>query len=122
MPAKPRIVGVIEDDPSVRTSIVRLLRAHGIYSEPYTSAELFLGALATTQANCLLIDVQLGRMSGLELQRRLKTSGSSLPVIFMTGVEDAATKNAAEEVGCIAFLHKPLAAKLLIETIAALVD
>ena len=122
MLANLRVLAVIEDDHSMQTSVVRLLQAHGINSEVYDSAEDFLDGLAASRANCLLIDVHLGSVSGLDLQRRLTVSGSHIPVIFMTAVNDDSIKKAAIEAGCIAYLHKPFAARLLVEAIAGLPD
>jgi FixJ family two-component response regulator len=122
MVANSRVVAVVEDDPSMQTSIVRLLHAHGINSEAYASAEAFLEGFSASQANCLLIDVHLGHISGLDLQRRLVMSGSRLPVIFMTAIKNESNMKAAIEAGCIAYLQKPFAAQLLIEAIEGLAN
>ena len=66
---------------------------------------------------CLVLDIHLGNMSGIELRRRLANIGSSLPVIFITAVDDAALEQDARAAGCLAYLHKPFAAKLLISAI-----
>ncbi|SCW89699.1 Response regulator receiver domain-containing protein [Rhizobium mongolense subsp. loessense] len=112
-----RTVAVVEDDASMRRSVLRLLNAHGFLAEEYTSAESFLGRDVRNNVECLILDVDLGGMSGLELQRRLKDSGSGLPVIFITALEDDTLKVQATRAGCIAYLRKPFPAALLIDAI-----
>jgi FixJ family two-component response regulator len=70
-----------------------------------------------SKVGCLVLDVNLGGMSGIELRRELQASGSALPVVFVTGVDDEATRAAAQREGCVAFLRKPFPASLLIEAI-----
>ena len=72
---------------------------------------------AATQVDCLLLDIHLGGLSGIELRRRLKDSGSTLPVIFMTGLDAEAMIEQALKAGCVAFLRKPFQARQLIEAI-----
>ena len=101
----------------MRTSVRRLLNAHGFLAEEYASAESFLGRNFGSSVECVVLDVDLGGMSGIELQRRLKESGSRLPVIFITALEDDALKVQAARAGCIAYLRKPFPAALLIDAI-----
>jgi FixJ family two-component response regulator len=110
-------VAVVEDDPSMRRSVRRLLNAHGFVTEEYSSAEDFLRYSAATEINCLVLDIDLGGISGIELQRRLRASGSKLPVIFITALEDGALEAEATQAGCIAYLRKPFPANLLIDAI-----
>jgi CheY-like chemotaxis protein len=72
---------------------------------------------AATQVDCLLLDIHLGGVSGIELRRRLKDSGSTLPVIFMTALDDEAMREQALKAGCVAFLRKPFQARQLIDAI-----
>jgi FixJ family two-component response regulator len=69
-------------------------------------------------ARCLLLDIHLGGISGIELQRRLAASGSKCPVIFMTALDDEATRNEAIEAGCIAYLRKPFASQVLLDALS----
>ena len=85
--ADKRVVAVVEDDPSMLKGVRRLLSAHGFVTEAYTSAEAFLERAAVSEAGCLVLDINLGGISGIELQRRLAAAGSRLPVIFMTAVD-----------------------------------
>jgi FixJ family two-component response regulator len=108
---------VIEDDPSMLQGLNRLLSAHGFRVERFTSAESFLGNVPRCDAKCLLVDIHLGGMSGIDLKRRLASSGSNMPVIFMTAIDNDATRQDAFDAGCVAYLKKPFRAKLLIEAI-----
>src|SRR5947209_5348897 len=112
-----RTIAVIEDDPSMLQGLNRLLSAHGFRVERFTSAESFLDEVAGCEAKCLLVDIHLGGMSGIDLKRRLTSTGSHMPVIFMTALDSEATRLEAVEVGCVAYLKKPFLAKLLIDAI-----
>jgi len=114
---QPKIVAVVEDSPSVLRGLERLLRARGLATEVFASAEEFLASSASARAACLVLDIQLGGMSGFELQRQLAASGSRLPIIFMTAFDSDATRMRAMEAGCLAYLRKPFAAKLLFDAI-----
>lgn len=110
-------VAVIDDDASPRRSVGRLLRAYGFPAIEYESAEVFLGRDPNTAVDCLVLDIDLGGMSGIELQRRLKETGSGLPIIFITALEDPRLKAEAEQAGCIAYLRKPFAGSVLIDAV-----
>jgi FixJ family two-component response regulator len=112
-----RTIAVVEDDPSMLQGLNRLLLAHGYRVEKFTSAESFLGDVARCEAKCLLVDIHLGGMSGIDLKRRLASSGSDTPVIFMTAIDSEATRQEAFDAGCVAYLRKPFLAKLLIDAI-----
>jgi FixJ family two-component response regulator len=107
----------------MRRSLERLLNAHGFMTEGYSSAEAFLGRDPASQAACAVLDIHLDGMSGIELWRRLKDSGSKLSVIFITAIEDDALELEAIQAGCIAYLRKPFPAASLISAISkALAD
>ena len=72
---------------------------------------------AAPTATCMLLDIHLGGISGIELQRRLAAAGSNSPVIFMTAIDDDATRKEATNAGCIAYLKKPFAPQLLLDAI-----
>ena len=113
-----RAVAIIEDDPSLRTSLARLLRAHGYACETWNSAEEFWDGFTTNQATCLLIDINLGSgLSGIELCKRLKALGQSLNVIVMTGVDIQQNEKEAMIAGANAYLHKPFSSHSLIDAI-----
>ena len=113
----PKMIAVVDDDASMLKSIERLLGAYGFATRVFASAEAFLDLKARADIDCLLLDIHLGGMSGIELRHRLTASGCQLPVIFMTAFDDEATRIQAQTAGCSAFLHKPFAADLLIGAI-----
>ena len=117
MPKRRKIVAVVDDDPSMLNAAESLLDAQGFATMVFASAEEFLDRGAATQVDCLLLDIHLGGVSGIELRQRLKDSRSTLPVIFMTGLDDEAMRERALKAGCVAFLRKPFQAHQLIDAI-----
>jgi FixJ family two-component response regulator len=112
-----RTVAVVDDNSSMLQSLYRLLLAHGFRVHTFASAELFLDEIANCEAECLVLDIHLGGMSGIELQQQLISSGRDIPVIFMTAVDNEIIRKAASGAGCAAYLKKPFLAKLLIDAI-----
>jgi len=115
-------VAVVDDDQSFARAIGRLLRAAGFATAVYPSAEAFLQSHAAGPANCLVLDIQLGGMSGLDLGRRLAGMGAKIPVIFVTALDDEGHGLEARRIGCLACLHKPVSGRLLVETIRRAVN
>jgi len=111
------VVAVVEDDNSMLRGIERLLGAFGFTTELYASAEAYLNREKKSEANCLLLDIGLSGISGIELKRRLTASGSRVPVIFMTAIEDERVRKDALAAGCVACLQKPFAASALMRAI-----
>jgi FixJ family two-component response regulator len=116
MGSRMRTIVVIDDNPGMLRGLERLLSAHGFRVRTFASAEAFLED-TNCNADCLLLDIHLGGISGIDLQRRLTSSGSDLPVIFMTAVDNEATRQEAFDAGCVAYLKKPFLAKLLIDAL-----
>lgn len=112
-----RTVAVVDDDASLRRSLGRLLNAYGFLAMEYASAEAFLARERETAIHCLVLDIDLGGMSGIDLQRRLKAEGTNLPVIFITALETASVKAEAEKVGCVACLQKQFSGATLVAAI-----
>jgi FixJ family two-component response regulator len=110
-------VFVVDDDPSLLTSVGRLLRQHGFEVILFNSAEAVQRHGNFNQAFCIVLDIDLGEDSGIELYRWLAASCITLPVIFITGNDDHATRAVAIQSECIAYLTKPFSAKSLIEAI-----
>jgi FixJ family two-component response regulator len=112
-----RTIAIVDDNPSLLKGLDRLLSAHGFRVQTFISAELFLERFAECGADCLVLDIHLGGISGIDLQRRLTLSGTDLPVIFMTAIDNEATRQEAFDAGCVAYLRKPFLANLLIDAI-----
>ncbi len=105
--AEAPLVHVVDDDASVRDSLALLLEASGFSVQTYNSAIAFLAAAADRAAGCVLTDVQMPELNGLELQRRMGELGIRLPVIVMTGQGDVPIAVAALKAGATDFLEKP---------------
>jgi FixJ family two-component response regulator len=118
MATPPTIVIVVDDNPAFLKSVARLLSVHGFVVRTFDSAEALLDSDAPGTATCMLLDIHLGGISGIELRRRLAASGSDCPVIFMTAIDDDATRGEAQDAGCIAYLKKPFAPQSLLDAIA----
>jgi len=116
------LVVVIEDDPASQKTLARVLRAGGYEAATYGSAEEFLSSPPHSTPIGLLLDVHLGGMSGLDLQRRLRNEGSTLPVIIITAFDDARGREQAERLGCVAYLRKPCAAETILSLLDRIVD
>jgi len=102
----PVYVAIVDDDESLCRSFGRLLRVSGMHSISYASAEAFLADRKRPVFDCLVLDVQLGGMSGIELGRRLATEGGHAPFIFVTAYDDPETRASAHAVGCAAYFRK----------------
>ena len=110
-----RTIAVVDDNPSMLQGLNRLLSAHGLRVQTFASAEAFLEV--ECEADCLLLDIHLGGISGIDLQRQLIASGRELPVIMMTAIDNEVTRQEAFDAGCVAYLKKPFLSKLLIDAI-----
>jgi FixJ family two-component response regulator len=117
MATQPRVVIVVDDDPGFLSSVARLLSVHGFEAMTFSSAESLLESDAAMSAAPMLLDIHLGGISGIELRRRLAAAGSTSPVVFMTSVDDDATRKAATKAGCVAYLKKPFAPNLLLDAL-----
>jgi two-component system response regulator FixJ len=113
---KPTIF-VIDDDVAVRVSLSNALTARGYRVDAYESATAFLDASPRARPGCLVLDVRMPDMSGMELQERLRRSGIRLPIIFATGHGDIPMSVRAMKRGAIDFLEKPYAIEVLLERI-----
>jgi FixJ family two-component response regulator len=110
-------VYVVDDDSTLLQALRRLLTVRGFEVETFISAEDFICDADPPAAVCLLCDIKLSGMSGIELARRLVEQGSSLPIIFIAGEHSDELEQATQNVGGVAFLQKPVSAALLMETI-----
>jgi FixJ family two-component response regulator len=114
------LVVVIEDDPASKKTLARVLRAGGYDAAVYSSAEDYLAAPPPRPPIGMLLDVHLGGMSGLELQRRLNAEGSTIPVIIITAFDDPRGREQAQRQGCVAYLRKPCEAETILDLLGQL--
>jgi FixJ family two-component response regulator len=115
-------VAVVDDDDSFSRAIGRLLRAAGFEPLVHSSAEAYLQDTTRAPADCLVLDIHLGGMSGLDLRRHLTGLGRTTPVIFVTAHDEPKIREEAQQVGCSAYLLKPVPGKLLLEAITKAVN
>ena len=111
------VVFVIDDDESVCRSLRRLMKSVGRNVRTFTSARDFLSQGCQNVSGCLILDVTMPEMNGLELQKMLVDSGSRMPIIFMSAHEDISTREQGLGAGALAFLKKPFEDQALIENI-----
>jgi len=109
------LVFVVDNDAMMLRSIARLLRQLGYESVLFPSAEAFANQSDFDGVVCVLIDIDLGDASGIEVRHRLKEANISVPVIYITGNDSPAVRTAAHQSGCLAYLTKPFSAKSLME-------
>ena len=110
-------VAVVDDDESFACALGRLFRASGFGVHTYPSAEAFLASTTCPPPECLVLDIHLGGMSGLDLQRRLHEVGDTAPIIFVTAHDAPGVREEAERGGCSAYFLKPVPRKSIIEAI-----
>jgi FixJ family two-component response regulator len=115
-PDKPRI-SVVDDDESVREALTGLLRSAGFGAEVYASAEDFLRSGGLRDTECLILDVRMPGMGGVELQRLLALAGHDIPIVFITAHGDEETRAQALGVNVVGFLAKPFSDESLLEAI-----
>jgi FixJ family two-component response regulator len=120
--AVARVVYIVDDDASVLIGLSRLMRSAGIEARPFASASEFLGAVKETPAACVLLDITMPRVSGLEVQQRLKDQGIDLPVIAVSARDDDDTRAMARLLGAKLFLRKPVDDRALLDAIAWVMD
>src|SRR5579863_2337692 len=111
------LVSVVDDDESVRESLPDLLREFGFTARSFSSAEEFLASECVGQTNCLILDVSMPGMSGMELQRELKFRGQHIPIVFITANRDEAVRPRVLSQGAAAYLFKPFSDIALLEAL-----
>jgi len=117
--SKP-LIAIVDDDESVCRAIRRLVRSVAMDGETFSSGQDFLDlldAMPSFQPDCLILDVQMPRMNGLEVQQQLIKSGKRVPVIFITAHDEVGAREKALAAGAMAFIRKPFNDELLIKTI-----
>jgi FixJ family two-component response regulator len=118
MPSVP-LIAIVDDDDALRNSLDNLLRSVGFRVQGFASAEAFLQAPHAPEAACLVLDVRLPGMNGLELQRQLGAVRGSMPIIFVTAYADEHVCARALAAGAVAFLSKPCREEDLLHAIEA---
>lgn len=116
------VIFVVEDDDAVRESIEALLETAGYRSAAFASGTAFLQALKMTSGSCVVLDVKMPGMDGLEVQQRLNESDASLPVVFVTGHGDVTMAVKAMRAGAVDFIEKPIYRERLLASVARAVD
>lgn len=111
------LVSIVDDDLSVRRSTRRLLRSHGFRVEAFASAEEFLTSGRAEETACLILDLRMPRMNGLQLQRRLAKGSKPIPIIFLTAHSSADDERQALQAGAVQFLQKPVNKFVLVPAI-----
>ncbi len=111
------LVYVVDDDPSARDGVARLIRSSGLMTKTFTSGEEFVAAPRPRIPSCLVLDVNLPGVSGLDLQQELEQSGAQLPIVFLTGHGDIPMTVRAVRAGAAVFLTKPVDDEALLSTI-----
>jgi FixJ family two-component response regulator len=117
MNAKEAIVHIVDDDASVREALSSLMRSIGFHAHTYASAREFLDSKCLNAPGCLILDVRLPGLSGLDLQRELKQADIHIPVILITGHGDIAMSVSAMKAGAVDFLTKPFRDQDLLDSI-----
>jgi two-component system response regulator FixJ len=108
-PANGRTVFIVDDDPDARASVAALVAAHGLVAQEYASGEEFLAADLGQRRGCIVLDVRMTGMTGLDVQAELRDRGNLLPVIVITGFADVPMAVRAMHQGAFTFLEKPSA-------------
>jgi len=111
------LVAIVDDDASVRKSTTRLIRSFGYRAEAFASGEEFLASPEASRTGCLVLDVRMPDMDGLEVQREILARQLDIPVVFISGWASDAEERRARAAGAVDFLRKPIATATLIEVL-----
>ena len=117
-----KLIAIIDDDDAMQDSLRDLMEAAGLVARCFGSAEEFLASGLHRQAACLITDVLMPKMSGLQLQAKLKEEECNIPIIFITAYGDAKLRVQAMREGAVEFLAKPFDHHLLLKTVRAALD
>jgi FixJ family two-component response regulator len=111
------LISIVDDDDFLRNSLNNLLRSVGMRAHGFSSAEEFLNSNELHDTNCLILDVRMQGMNGLDLQRQLTAAHSQIPIVFITSHADDNARARALAAGAVAFLYKPCRKEALLEAI-----
>ena len=118
----PRLIAIVDDDEAMQDSLRDLMEAAGLVARCFGTAEEFLASDLRAQAGCLIVDIRMPKMSGLQLQARLKEEGRNIPIIFITAHGDSRMRIRAMREGAVEFLTKPFDHQLLLKRVRAALD
>lgn len=118
-PAQAKLVAIVDDDESVRNALQGLMKAVGVSASVFVSAEEFLDSGQRGRTACLIADIRMSGMSGLDLQERLNAENCRIPTIFVTAHGDSSMRIRALRCGAIGFLAKPFSDDVLLERVRA---
>jgi FixJ family two-component response regulator len=117
--SRPRasLIAIVDDDPWVRKSLERLIKSEGFRTECFASAEDFIKAGDHEEMSCIILDLRLPGMSGLELQHYLATEHDCIPIVFVSAHDEPETRYEAMQAGAVAFFSKPFNDEALVEAV-----
>jgi len=118
VPQRLSKVYVVDDEESIRSALNRLLRSMGYQVLSFESAEDFLNSISDLSEGCIVLDIHLKGMSGLDLQEKLTSRAMNYPVIFMTAYDNPQWRERAKKAGAVAYLRKPFCEKALLDAVA----
>jgi FixJ family two-component response regulator len=116
------LISVVDDDESVRESLPDLIREFGFAAHAFSSAEDFLASYSVERTRCLILDIAMPGMTGLDLQQELRLRGQQIPIIFITAQKDDAVRTSALDRGAVAFLLKPFSDTALLDALNSAVQ
>ena len=116
------LIAIVDDDESVREATTSLLKSNGLRAETFSSAEEFLKSPLVENTKCLLLDLGMPGMNGLELQRRLAAEGRRIPIIFITAHDNIESRREAMRAGAVDFLPKPFSEEALLNAIRSTLE
>jgi FixJ family two-component response regulator len=117
-----KLIAIVDDDASLQSAMQDLVESEGLFTVSFGSAEQFLDSEARHEAACLIADIRMPGMSGLELQAKLKAEGCRIPIIFITAHGDAELRTLAMRDGAVEFLTKPFNDAILLEIVHAALE
>lgn len=116
------LLSVVDDDEMLRESLPDLLREFGFVARAFSSGQEFLSSDYVDETRCLILDVAMPGMTGLDLQEELKRRGQAIPIIFITGQKDEDVRKQAIKEGAVNFLYKPFSDSDLLDAVNAALD
>ena len=119
---QPALVAIVDDDQSVRDAVGSLFRSMGFRTEPFAGGQEFLGSPNRGAFQCLILDVQMPGMDGLELQQRLAAASYPIPIIFITAYNDENVRTRAMRGGALSFLTKPFSDDALLGAVKSVIE